>query len=200
MNHFISTVPKALVAIVVLCLGFAFFVASDPPKTACDAQIELFQKAQKDFIFARGGGKLPSMGKELFDICQNDNSPGACFEFFQRLKKFSLDLSNIPTQCSDVAIADKATSAWVFRSMKLMLQIGWGDRGPASTSPGRAWFDESDLALFCSLKKNALRLYGSEAVSAWRDATLSRLPAAADVPTEQTYAKSLFGVSCQAYL
>ncbi len=200
MGQFFASFSKTTLAFGAIVIGFIFIVLSDPPKTACDSQLELFMKVQGDFVYARTSGvsKQPLI-KELYANCQVANSPGGCFEFFLRLKKLNQDLDSIPRQCSETMGADAPLKSWLLKSMTLMAQISWGDRGPASVTRRSAWFDTSDLALFCGLKKNASQLYGIEKVDEWREEVLGLLPEASKLDREQLFQKSLFATACEAF-
>lgn len=199
---FIGTVPKPIIAVVVLMLGFAFIVYNDPPKTVCDSQLELFKQNQKEFLYSRPGLNGTQQGAlfgELYSLCKADNSPGGCFEYFVRLKKFNQDLDNIPHQCSETAKSESLLRTVMLSSMKLMVQISWGDRGPASTNRRNGWLDASDLSLFCDLRQQADRILGKETVSEWQTKTLNNLPGVETLDAEQTLQRSLFATPCAAY-
>jgi hypothetical protein len=199
---FIASVPKSIIAIVVLILGFVLIVYNDPPKTVCDSQMDLFRQSQKEFLYSRPGPNQTTQGPlltELYELCQAGNSPGGCFEFFVRLKKMNQDLDTIPRQCNETAAEEKVIKTALLSSMKLMSRISWGDRGPASTYKRTAWLDMSDLAVYCGLKKQATRIYGKEFYEDWQSKVISSLPEAENLEPEQALQKSLFATPCDAY-
>jgi hypothetical protein len=114
------------------------------------------------------------------------------------LKKLDVDLRNVPGQCSEAAGADEAVHAWLFKTLALFSQVAWGDRGPASGQQKTAWFDLSDLALFCQLKQDAFRLYGPDAFNDWRNKQVGSLPGAQELADGQALAKSIFSINCEA--
>lgn len=203
MDQFLARIPKTTLALLAIVIGFVVIVLSDPPKTACGSQLELFQREQADFLYAGTTGSTSSLkralAKQLFDECKSGNSPGGCFEFFVRLKKLNQDLDSVPRQCAETMAGDDTLKAWVLNSMKLMSQISWGDRGPASIARRNAWFDSSDLSLFCGLKKNASQMYGADKVDDWREGVLASLPEAEKLDREQLFQKSLFATPCEMY-
>lgn len=202
MDSLLTSLPKTVIAIAAIVLGFLLIIASDPPKTICDAQLELFMDSQKAFLYtAKGGIGLGSraMATELHEMCKGDNSPGGCFEYFMKLKKLVVDLSNVPKQCAEVTGEDPAVQLWLWKSLTLMTQIAWGERAPASLSAKHAWFDASDLALYCDLKANAVRMYGNERFSAWREAQMQAFPQADRLTREQVWQKSIFSTNCDSY-
>lgn len=202
MNQLISSIPKTLFALIVIVIGFGVIMASDPPRTVCDTQLEFFKEAQKAFLYtAKGGegtGSKPMVG-ELYELCKSDNSPGGCVEYFAKLRKFVVDLRNIPNQCSAAIGEDDAVKIWMWKSLKLMTQIAWGDRAPASVTSKHGWFDSSDVALFCDLKNSAVRMFGNDVFSEWREAQMTNLPNPAQLSREQIWQKSIFSTSCDSY-
>lgn len=198
LDQLIHSLPKTVLALIVIAVGFAVIVASDPPRTVCDSQLELFQQQQKEFLYSAQGGR-PVMAQRFYEMCKQSNSPGGCFEFFLRLKKMNQDLDLIPQQCSETVAADSTLQNWIFKSMKLMMQISWGDRGPASVTRKNAWFDASDLSTFCDLKKHATRIYGIEKMDEWREGVLTGLPEADKLDHDSLYQRSLISTPCEAY-
>lgn len=200
--NFIGTVPKGILAVVILVLGFVFIVYNDPPKTVCDSQLELFKQNQKEFLYSRPGLNKTTQGPlfpEMYELCKTDNSPGGCFEFFVRLKKFNQDLDNIPRQCSETIQTEPVVRSVMLSSMRLMAEISWGDRGPASINRRNGWLDTSDLSLYCGLRKQADRVYGKESIGEWQDRTLNGLPGVESLEPDQALQKSLFATPCAAY-
>lgn len=202
LDQFIASLPKTVLALIVILIGFVAIVAYDPPRTACDSQLELFKLQQKDFLYgpeSHAGSSSPPLAKAMFAQCQDANSPGGCFEFFIRLKKMNDDLDLLPKQCSEAAASDDQLQNWIFKSLKLMAQISWGDRGPASANHRDGWFDASDLGLYCGLKKHATQIYGIEKMDAWRDGVLGSLPEAEKLDHDSVYQRSLLATPCEAY-
>ncbi|MES2855159.1 MAG: hypothetical protein V4692_04820 [Bdellovibrionota bacterium] len=202
MDQFLASLPKTVVAVAVIVIGFLLIVMMNPPKTVCDSQLELFRESQKEFLYPVGlvaGEKKPPEAKRMFELCQSSNSPGGCFELFHNLKKLNADLVNVPAQCGSEALGEPAVKEWLFKSIKLMVQIPWGQRGPATVLQKTGWFDSSDLALYCDLSKTSSRLMGAEAFKAWRETVVSELPGIETGSREQVWGRSLFSIGCAAY-
>jgi len=199
---FILSIPKVILAFVVLVLGFGVIIYSDPPRTVCDSQLDIFKESQKEFLYSRPGLNNTVQGpllSELYDLCQAGNSPGGCFEYFIRLRKMNQDLENVPTQCSTTVAEEKPVKTAIFGSLKLMAKISWGDRGPASTYKRTGWLDTSDLVVYCDLKRQAVRIFSQEYYDEWQTKTLSNLPESENIDPEQALQKSLFATSCDIY-
>jgi hypothetical protein len=62
-----------------------------------------------------------------------------------------------------------------------------------------SWFDASDVALFCDLKNSAIRMYGNEEFTAWREARMAEFPSADRLTRKDVWEKSIFSTSCDSY-
>ena len=198
MDQFLSSLPKTVLALGAITIGFFLIVMFNPPHSVCDSQLEIFREAQKIFIYKQGKDR-PPLAKSQFDLCLADNSPGSCFEFFQGLKKLSIDLRNIPSSCSASAAGETEVNTWLWQSLKLMVQVAWGPKAPSSYSEKHSWFDASDIALFCGLKKDAVRIFGEEQFATWREDVMKSLPQAESMQRDQIWHKSILSTSCEAY-
>ena len=199
LDRLLATLPNWVIAVVAITIGFIFMRINDPPRTVCDLQMENFRDSQKKFLYAGDlKGQLPEV-KQGYDACKGDNSPGGCFQYFEQLKKLTVDLGNIPEQCSEKAAEEPQIQAWVLKSMSLMVQMAWGERAPASYLQRNGWFDGSEIALFCDLKKSAVRIFGSDAYAQWRETALTSVPDFSKIGREQAWQKSLVSTPCDYY-
>lgn len=202
MDRFFASIPKPLLALGAIVIGFVVIVLSDPPKTVCDGQLELVRESQGDFLYFRkgaGSATKPALIGELITRCKADNSPGGCFELFQRLKKMQADLVSIPGNCSETALADGNIKGGLLGSIKLMSLIAWGEKGPTSILKRSGWLDASDVALFCDLKKTATRMMGPTEFENWRNGVVAGLPGADLLEGDQPFQRSLFATPCNEY-
>lgn len=202
MNQWIAGLPKPLLAVIAIVFAFVVIVLNDPPKTVCDSQLANLRESQREFLYYRsgaGGANQPALVNELYALCQSNNSPGGCFELFQRLKKLEADLNQVPAGCAVEAGEDPQVRGWLLKSLKLMTRIAWGDQGPQSSMKRQGWFDSSDVALFCGLKKLTTKFLGEEEFVPWRDAVVAELPGAEKLEHEQVWQRSLFATPCEAY-
>ncbi len=199
MDQFINSLPRTVIAIGAIIIGFFLMRLNDPPVTVCDLQMNLFRESQKKFLYSASDLGKPSMAKEAYEICKGDNSPGGCFEYFENLKKLTVDLTNIPEQCAAKAAEEPQIQTWVQRSLKLMVQMAWGERAPASYVQKNGWFDASDISLFCDLKRSAIRIFGNDVYSQWREEILMSVPDYEKIGREQAWQKSLVSTPCDHY-
>jgi hypothetical protein len=201
VDQFIQSLPKTVLALLAIVIGFLLIIYFNPPHTVCDAQLDLFRESQRTFLYAatEKGFVRPPEIKHLYNTCQEDNSPGSCFEYFEKLKKLTTDLVNIPRECSATAAGETEISSWLWQSLKLMTQIAWGPKAPQSYLDKHSWFDASDVSLFCELKQNATRIFGEEKFAAWRETTMKELPQADKLSREQVWSKTILSTACDSY-
>lgn len=89
MDQFFASIPKVIIGPIVVALVILYFVYDDPPKTVCDLQFEIFQKENLNYLYGhtkRAVKHSPKYQKEL-SLCQEQNSPGACFDWMEGIKK-----------------------------------------------------------------------------------------------------------------
>lgn len=185
-----------------MIVALIVIIMMNPPVTVCDAQLELFRDSQKNFLYAppaERGMRIPAEVKRLTDLCMANNSPGGCFDLFVGLKKMAVDLRNIPEQCVERASSEPEIKQWLWNSLKLMVQIAWGDRPPASYMQKNGWFDSSEITLYCNLRRHAIRLYGQERFAQWQEEMLKSLPKSEGLTREQIWPRSILSTSCDAY-
>lgn len=202
MDQFINSLPKPVIGLIVVIVGFIFIVINDPPKTICETQLQSFRHLQGTFIYGQsidGSSKRPPLAQELHDLCLQENGTGGCFEYIQQLKRFTNDLKSLPRECSAVAASEQQIPYWLLKSLKLMAQIAWGERAPASYSRRHAWFDAADIAVFCDLRETAVRILGPDSFNKWRDDLIATLPEGASLSKEDAYRRSIFSTPCDAF-
>ena len=202
MDQFFSSLPKPVLAIGAILIGFIVIVLSDRPRTVCNTQLDVVKESQQDFLFFRhgaGNSTKPAEIGELVSRCKGDNSPGGCFELFQKLKRLQADLVNVPNECAEDAMGVGQLKGGLLQGMSLMAQVAWGEKGPTSFLKRNGWLDASDVALFCDLKKSAIRMLGQDAFQAWRDSAIAALPGSDVMEGDQAYQRSLYSAPCSEY-
>lgn len=202
LDQLLASLPKTFIAIVVMVIGLLLIRQYDPPRTICDAQMELFRESQKKFLYPEPGSgmiKKSALVKTLFEHCKQNNSPGGCFEFFELLKKMSVDLSAVPEQCSEAVGEEEPIKKWLKESLKLMVLMAWGSKAPASYNLKRGWYDASELTLFCGLRRHVIRIYGQDDFAKWQEAILSSVPDADKLDRNQVWQRNLLSTPCDLY-
>ncbi len=208
MDEFLSKYSKGTIAFVVITLGILYIVLTDPPHDKCDRQKEVFKTHQEGGIYVnpkhviKGSEDKTTPFERQYNVCFSSNRPGACFEYFAKLKKLMADLDTVSEECLAKVVDQKSVKQALDKSLKLMTQIGWGSAPPTRTGQF-SWLDSSDIALFCQLK----HMYQQKFPKKWQKQThtiLSELPGAKNLGGDdywkQAWGKSLLSVQCKSYL
>lgn len=201
MDQLLNSIPRFLLVLGLIALGFFFIINQNPPKTVCDTQLEVFREIQAAFLYgsSENGKPRPAQFLELHQTCLNQNSPGGCYDFFEKLKKLAVDLGNISRECSVRVTDEEQVRNALFRSLKLMTQIAWGEREPKTMYAKYSWFDASEISIFCDVKKVTKRTLAPEDFLNWKNQIQNGLPGADQVEKETLDRKSLFSTPCDAY-
>jgi len=202
LDQLLGSLPKTFVAIVAMVIALLLIRQYDPPRTICDAQLELFRDSQKKFLYPEPGSgviKKSALVKSLFEHCKQNNGPGGCFEFFELLKKMSVDLQNVPEQCSEAIGDEEPVKAWLKPTLKLMVQMAWGSKAPASYIQKNGWYDASELTLFCGLRRHVIRIYGQEDFAKWQEGLMASMPDADKLDRSQVWQRNLLSTPCDLY-
>lgn len=102
-EQWIKDTPKPLVAGIFIA-AFIFFWISfvKPLHTICDTQTENLKENQKGVLFTfrdKKKGALPVVVQKARESCIAGNSPGACYEFFDIMKRLSSAIKNTASEC-----------------------------------------------------------------------------------------------------
>lgn len=116
-----------------------------------------------------------------------------------RLKFFEKQIRTIPKECGAHPSIGKVQGA-LEKGIKLIAKIGWGAKPPETLFDKKAWLDETDLALFCRLKREHRRLFGKQRWQGFRESVIMILPEANKLPRKKRWEKSLFSYPCKGLL
>lgn len=202
MDKILASIPKNMIAFLSIVSGILFiiFIVS-PPKTVCDAQIELIQKSQAKFLYKNPKSKMVKTTKyqSRLEFCRSRNNPGACYELFHDMRNFLVDLSNVPHECNSSVGAIKEFDKAMWDSMTLIVQLAWGDKPPTAYNAKFGWLDTADLTLYCQLKNRLQIIYGETRWDNYREKTMNELPGAKELGRNQKWDMSIFSENCARY-
>jgi hypothetical protein len=211
MDQFLASIPKLMIGPLVIILVIFYFVYDDPPKTVCDLQFEIFKQENEKYIYGhtkKGVRFSPEFQKEL-TLCQQQNSPGACFNWMEGIKKTIHSSRNIPNECNAEKMsslrqlkqfagdADLMTpfKQWMTISLYTFSQISWNE----STVVRKGlfnWLDSEDLSLYCRLKNEYIRLYGLEAYTQLQNSLHSQLIQLKKMTPKDTWERTILSYRC----
>lgn len=94
--------PKPVLAALIISLAIGVFLIMEPPHTICDTQRENIQKGMEGVLFPIKVGKetVPGRIHKAMEVCHFGNSGGACFEYFDILRKTSRSVKEASAECA----------------------------------------------------------------------------------------------------
>lgn len=195
------TLPKGLLAFLLIGGGILLIVLFNPPHSLCDSQVEVVNKNQQKFLFKDPKSKHIKSTRyaRLREHCFNTNNPGGCYELFQDLKTMVYDLRNLSGQCAKV-IADTAVyKQAIWDSVDLLVMLAWGKSPPAGITTKWGWLEVSDITLYCRLKEIIVSTYGSHAWDSFREKKMRELPGVDGISRASVWELSLLSENCSKY-
>jgi hypothetical protein len=199
LDRLLVSVPRAILVFLGLIAGVALIVLSDPPKTVCGSQLEVFRTLQTPFMYPDPKQPLIQIGlKKSVRSCKQGNGPGACLDFYEGLNKFLRDLDTFSSQCTEEISKVEDIKSVLSSGLDLTTKLAWGDRGPASQSDKLNWMDTSHVDWFCRAKKKWIELYGEEDWAEYREKLMSELPNHQALGRNETWKRSLVSLNCQS--
>jgi hypothetical protein len=214
-------IPQPLMVLLVIVIGVGLFFVLEEPHSVCQSQLEVIKQNQKGKLFSfkdKKGNHAPSY-QQQHEICRVGNSAGACFEYFQILRRLYHELEYATNQCIVEYMEVKEIKKALHEGLMLMVEIAWGETPPQETTEKVGWFESPDLLLFCQLKALYLRANGQDAWNAWAESMFGKLPGEAPIydkglcvncetrkmasqtlTREEAWVRSLFSISCEKFL
>lgn len=176
---FLNKVPRPVLVFAVFLIGVAAIFYLNRPHSICDSQAENLKELQRGNLYPKkikGVMARPPYSKAIKECREGMGSPGACLEFFQILKRLSVDLDNMDASCGETINEElKQVRTALGEGILTMVQIGWGESVPPAEVKGFSWLQPPEYALFCSLTDHWTRFYGDEGLAKLQDNVFSQL-------------------------
>lgn len=202
MNQFINSIPKGLLAFLVLFGGILFIVLGDPPKTVCDAQLEVFNKTQSGFLNPDPKSKAEQKTTKfdrLFEHCKVTNSAGGCLELFHLTQRMLEDLAAVPLECRDKVASLASVKKVILYMSELMVRLAWTEKPPGTYAQKFGWMDVAEVSLYCRLKARQNEYFGKASWDELREKLLKGLPGAETMSRNQVWDLSILSENCDRY-
>lgn len=213
MEQFLNQYPKPLIAVVIIAIAAVVIYYAQPPRTICDSEHDSFQQGLVGDLYPekidKKKGKQPGRIRQAREMCKLGNNSGACFDYFNILRRISSGVLQQTSECYDVILEAEGVKGALKEGLILMTNLAWGEskeRGP------KGWMSPSDLATFCKLKEILNRSLPEEEwneltsgllnslVSSRNEQEASSSEAPKTLTAEQAYPKSLLALNCSSYL
>lgn len=142
----LQELPKPLLAGIVIFVAILAFLVLEPPHSICDAQKETFRGNQEGILFPTKVAKRTYQGsiQDAMVACQQGNSSGSCYDYFNILRKAALALKNGASECE----ADVLTL-----NISKYARVETYDQVPDATAPG----GKRDVLVSVDFKDKPLR-------------------------------------------
>ncbi len=201
MVKWLLSLPKSMLAFLVLGTAIVFIVAQDPPHTVCRAQIENFKSQQKGIVYK--DPKIKTRQKPLIAVmvesCKQHNSPGSCYGLFSRIKRLIHDFKVVAVQCKASFAGLSEVRKALFAVYGLMIRIAWGDEPPTAYQDKKKWLSDVDMSVFCLLKERILFFYGKEALINLEKQVFKKLPGVKSMKESRIRELALVSENCSVY-
>jgi hypothetical protein len=103
MEQLINSLPRPLLAVIVLLIVVLVLWTTNPPHTVCDSEMEQKRTALTGLIFPtpilKPKSTIPPKIQAAKDSCQLGNSAGACYDYFDILREVANNVSGSTSEC-----------------------------------------------------------------------------------------------------
>lgn len=162
--NWLYSLPKALIAVLVIVVGVAFIVLRSPPKTLCDLQEEVYRQNNINFLFKDSRNKVlkKTAYQKNEEECRESNSPGGCYSLFHSIHRLLQSFRAAAPQCHKQISQIKEVRSALTNTYSLFLEISWAEgKNRVETSSPLSWLSSNDAADYCKLKSQIVYFYGS---------------------------------------
>ncbi len=192
----LKNLPRPLIVISVLILGVILIMVTDPPKTVCDAQLDVFLQEQKGRMTSLKGN-VGSLWARSAKFCKETQSSGGCLEFFNTTKQAVKDIHNAPDECIPRLLEEE----WLYKSIKdsiiLMVQLAWGAKIPEPGPSVFNWMTFTEFALFCDLQRTFKKPMLDDEWEVFVRGVIAKLPGSNQLTFNESFERSLFSLRCE---
>lgn len=222
MEQLINSLPRPLLAVLIILAMVLFMWVSNPPHTVCDSEMEQKRVALTGLIFPREFKKMkePPKLQAAKEACQLGNSAGSCYEYFDILREVAAQMSGSTSECAPRYFEIPEIKNTLRDGLEVMGRIAWGAFPPEPASMQRfAWMQEAELSTFCRVKNAYMRGAGEAAYEELRKKVFGKFPGetppvdaavgedvapsvkpATEIYSEQEiFERSLFSVRCESF-
>lgn len=220
MENFLNSLPKPVLAILVLVVAIIAFMIMSPPHSVCDTQAEAFKEQQKGALFPTEykKSKIPPTIIRAKEACQLGNSAGSCYEYFTILRETADRVGQASAECTAQLYSINEVRSALNDGIELMARLAWGIKPPEPGLERFGWMQDAEIAIFCRLKNIYVRAQGEEAWANLRRRVYEKFPgeeippssdpsqvtveprkATLVLPELEIFNRSLFSVRCEVY-
>lgn len=199
MKKFLDSLPKFVIGPLAVIGGIFFLTQSDPPKSICDTQFEIF-KEEKDvkkylYSYKKKSVEISPEIKKDIEKCQDTNAIGGCFDWLEGIKRVSHVTRNLPGECRDRMGELDPFKKWMDQSLFVFSQISWNSSAIVRKGLFN-WLEYDDIMLFCRVKSEYIRLFGPEEYKKQETKLRKDLEKLYKYPPAQTWERTILSFRC----
>lgn len=178
MEQFFKSLPKPVLAVIVILGAIVFLYVSDPPHTVCDTQAVVLKENLAGKLFPRVEKKvkLPPALERAKESCQLGNSSGSCYEYFSILRQIAVEITTASSTCTEELYRIKEAKSAIDDGLELMIRLAWGSAPPENDFVRLGWLTESDVGVYCRLRNVYIRANGEASWVSFRKKIYAKLP------------------------
>lgn len=90
-------------------------------------------------------------------------------------------------------------SSSVWQGLELLVRVAWGESPPKSSLERQGWLDQSNMEIFCRLKKFATAHYGIGQWSSFVENKLGQLPGSMQMARADAWQRTILSDQCQGF-
>jgi hypothetical protein len=194
----LNSLPKPVLIAGALIIIMILVKIMRPGHTKCDAQKLLFRERMIGVLFPDSKKEYVTLRlKKDHDLCSSTRDAGGCLDYLSTLKLVADEVQALGRVCGRVAADPPEADAAIKQATQLLAEVAWGDKAPEAYLDRVGWMDESQVLLFCRLKKFQVEMHGQDAWEIFKATTLKTLPGAKETESpEESFKLSLFSVPC----
>lgn len=198
MDAWLNSLPKPVLVAGALILAMILVKIMRPGHTACDAQKVLFRERMVGVLFPDAKKDYATLRlKKDLDQCAGTRDAGGCLDFLATIKGIAGEMDSLSKVCGGAKSDPNEAAEAVKQSTDLFVEVAWGDKAPEAYIDRVGWLDDSQVLLFCRLKKMRIEMFGASEWESFKTEKLKTLPGAKETESaEESFKLSLFSVPC----
>lgn len=193
--------PKFLIASLFILIAIIFILVQDPPHQLCDTQLQHFKNLQSGLLYKNKQGFYTDSSRlnRKKKLCEKEQKPGTCYEYFYSLKQILKDLWLLSEECAAQVYKTPKVQKTLSQALSLMSFLAWDERVFEGSVSKYKWLNLTDLVLFCDIKRRYQLYYGELAYFQLEQQILKDLTSKKQWSLKKRKTKSLLSVTCSIH-
>lgn len=198
-----------------MVIGVLLLFWANPPHSICDTEKKTLSESIVGLVTPMKvkNRQFPAKIVQARLNCLEGYDSGSCFEYFGILRKVANDVRSSSLECAKSVYEVPEVKKSLNQGIESLVLMAWGESPPEPGPSRLGWFQESDIGLFCQLKKTFIRSYGQELWEEARRSINQKLPgeprpqspqaqrvmAPEKLSENEIWNRSIFSARCELY-